>query len=223
MAKKKKQCIGCGNVRVCPHRYNEYVLCRRCQGWLEKVPVTCFIDICTVCDALRVLVPKFFGGGCLDCFGKRSLANRKRPKTCGACGEAKPLVLRRKGKNAICHDCLHGVRAKDPDKFEPCDDCNQLRKVAARKGNGAPQCVVCLRADLSNFQHCADCGELRFPQYRKGDGSPQCQQCYTDKRPLEKCIGCDRQRKVHKRYPQGPACNVCGNRIRQGKLVLDVR
>lgn len=223
MSRTKKQCIGCGNVRVCPHRHGVHVLCATCRRRLRRLPVPCALGTCATCRHPRLIVPTFLGGTCLQCYAEGVRKNRHRKRRCGECGEMKTLILRR-GRTGICPECIHRVRWRDPRTKEPCDDCGFLRHVSYRKENGLPQCLRCARQDPKRFVPCGDCGEIRFPQYTGNNGKPQCQQCYSKVRPLERCIGCERQRKVHKRLPQGPACNVCCNRLRQGKLVLvDIR
>jgi hypothetical protein len=175
---------------------------------------------CARCAATAVLRHRIEGGRLCDTCYRRS-----RHEPCTGCGRDK-IVHKRATGGPLCSSCA--------TPREECGGCGQLRRVKARRGDGAALCQTCHR---SPQRPCTTCGQTAAT-YACTPAGPICRACYTPpartcgecgqqrpiarratstepdlcqhcaRRPLARCVICGQQRRCRRRASQ-PVCETC--------------
>jgi hypothetical protein len=219
-------CAGCGKVGDLPRSGPAGRICQMCA-------VRANLAACARCgrESTRIAARRGEGGICYSCYR----TDTEVIEQCGRCGRGRMPVTRLDDGTALCKLCwTPPVRRCDlcgrdlpatingPDEVvcedcyrrhrQPrrrCGHCGRVRPVAKRAAGGAPD--LCNACNLGPEMVCSVCGRTRPCRRHGPDRAWYCHSCKP--RAIEQCCGCGRDKPVHARWPIGPLCTTCHNRL----------
>ncbi len=153
---------------------------------------------CLHCGRTDSPLPARTSGGrlCQPC------AKRATAKTCTRCGQLRP-VQARTAEGTLCGRC-----AGKPKRV--CGGCGRIGRIHTRATEATPDlCEQCARWRVAD---CCRCGATK--RCRRVAGGMSCAACEAATRIPQECSRCHRQRPVRARWPTGPVCGACYERLR---------
>jgi hypothetical protein len=213
-------CLVCGRPGELPHRSGDGRLCRNCYRQRRQEP-------CRRCGRTRPVHARTAAGPlCTTC------SSHLQPfRTCGACGQDRPVRAWRPDGSAVCGSCYRAperpcarcgrlavTRALLPEgpvcrsccgePLRRCGGCGLDRPVRLRAAAGQPD--LCRRCAARPLATCAACGQQGRCDTR--DGPPVCMICRTW--PAHECRSCGQARPVMAWWPMGAVCGACCQQVR---------
>ncbi|MBV8347469.1 MAG: hypothetical protein JOZ49_08035 [Mycolicibacterium sp.] len=188
-------CARCGrsDTRIAARRA-EGGICFSCYRTDPEV-----VEECGQCRRLRMPVTRLDDGTplCARCWTPPQ-------HRCDLCGNVGPADVNNTAE-VVCQDCYR--RHRQPAR--PCGRCGRTRPIAKRATDIEPD--LCDACNLGPHMLCSVCGRTRPSRRHGADRAWYCHSCAP--RASAECSRCGKERSIHARWPIGPLCATCHNRL----------